>query len=185
VAICLTGKSDEPYEIIKVILKIRGIDFIDRFLEGFQSAAPMVGAAHEIYQRVPDAIEKSGVDIAFALEHNNSLMYNNSDLTGERLAKNQTLRFFMSINCPFINCILSFPDISIVAVTTEGEKLLFFGQEISDLYAYVFRDWGRGPWVQDFNWRISVHTFFPHLPDTTMIGTTNDRTIDLSLVSNQ
>ena len=91
----------------------------------------------------------------------------------------------MAFDCPILGYILALPDVvSIIAITTEGEKMLINGSKISKIFSAVYESSNKQP--TDFPFRINCHTFGRNLPSASnLIGTYNDRHINPGIHTEQ
>jgi hypothetical protein len=66
---------------------------------------------------------------------------------------------------------------SIVVTTTDGDKVVMKGKRIGDMLDSVQKAWGNR--TKPYGWLISLTTAHTALPDTSIMGTYNDKPIRL------
>lgn len=169
----IIGKAVDPYEVIGVSFRIKGVDLSNTFMEGWSAATPDDKAIVGKY------VKNAYFDIAMRLEHKKQLVGNKNDLAGLRLERKKKVRFFMPIPFPGVNYALALPDsLAIVAHTTEGDKLLCGGRSVYTLVQQGFASWKTEPCDPGYPWQMVVHTIREKFPaNTKMVNTYNDKPV--------
>ena len=172
-AVEIKGNTDDPYEIIGVELRLNGIDLSKSFLDGWSQSTEL---DKEI---MPEQIKKAYCAVNIPVIHDKKLVANSFDNKGFKLTKNKKVIFFTPIQNPIFALATMIPDcISIVAITTEGGKMIVSGHHLWAEFKETFDNWKDEFIDPNYLSRITLHTVRKHMPfNSKLINTVNDKPI--------
>lgn len=174
-SVVITCTSKRQAEIIGVSLRLRGVDVMPIFKQGWSNALGHVDA--------PDApLSGKGMDIKMWRNADGKLQHLDSEDGRLVLQRNQEARFFIPVPFPAIiwhtYMTAKAENLSIVVSLAPDEEIIVSrGEDLRSLLRSINAGWGQRPLDPALHWAFTVKTASPTLFDTSAMGTTNERPI--------